>query len=775
MRAVIQKIKADILHRPVMSFLIVATIFASSTLLTLAVATLMHLSDPYDRAFESLNAAHVWLFFDRDATSRRDIERIKTIPGVVASTGLRYAVVNRVELRDNYVWTSLRAIPESKAEVNRLFVQEGTRIRPGRRELLASKDLDDLYNLEVGETITVTGADHASVAMPVVGLAYNPMWDTYRNSQPPYLYVSEETLRWLYPDESSWQWSIGLRLTDPETVDETVTQIEMMLHDEVVQSYTDWRDVKRSAVFGAKINFIFLGAFSLFAILATILVIASSIGSIVLSQFRQIGILKTLGFTSRQILSLYLGQYLVLGLIGSPLGFGVGALLAPLPLRSVAASLDTEFRPPLNLTLILLVLGLTGVVITLATLSAARRGAHANIIRAIAVGAETPNRVPTWATQLITYLRLPVMVTLGINDLFVKPFRSLLTGLNLMLGVIGIVFGLTLSTTLDTYQSSPELLGIAYDAAVTRHEISDAKTDYLLRHAPGVEAVYEEYLIDAETLDGKAFQVRVVQGDLEAFPFEIPEGRFFQPYTYEAIAGRGLLDWLGLKVGDALTVTVDAAAEKPMEWHIVGQYTEPVNVGQMMMVPTSTMSRWVRHREPETYFLRLAEDLNPAVLRAYMTDQARDALNITLVEQALPDAVRYLQLAIYALSGILIGIALINVFNTTLLATKEKTRTFGVLKTIGMTPPQVMTIVYITAGVLGLLATMTGIPLGVGFTRLLLGNLSSAYGFGEVKVSLNVLYAILLIPLMLVVSIIGSLPPSFRAAKLSIVEVLRNE
>jgi putative ABC transport system permease protein len=232
---------------------------------------------------------------------------------------------------------------------------------------------------------------------------------------------------------------------------------------------------------------------------------------------------------------------------------------------------------------------------------------------------------------------------------------------------------------------------------------------------------------------------------------------------------------LGLEVGDALTVTVDAAAEKPMRWHIVGQYTEPVNVGQMMMVPTSTMSRWVRHREPETYFLRLAEDLNPAVLRAYLTDQAQDALNITLVEQALPDAVRYLQLAIYALSGILIGIALINVFNTTLLATKEKTRTFGVLKTIGMTPPQVMTIVYITAGVLGLLATMTGIPLGVGFTRILLGNLSSAYGFGEVKVSLNVLYALLLIPLMLVVSIIGSLPPSFRAAKLSIAEVLRNE
>jgi putative ABC transport system permease protein len=509
--------------------------------------------------------------------------------------------------------------------------------------------------------------------------------------------------------------------------------------------------------------------------LATILVIASSIGSIVLSQFRQIGILKTLGFTPRQVLVLYLGQYLTLGLIGSPLGLGTGMLLSPLPLKSVAASLDTEFQPPLNLTLVMVVLGLTVAVIALATLSAARRGARANIIRSITIGAESPNRVPGWATRLIGYLRLPIVVTLGINDLFVKPFRSLMTGLNLMLGVIGIVFGLTLSTTLDTYQSSPELLGIAYDAAVTRHEISDAKTDYLLRHAPGVEAVYEEYLIGAETLDGKTFQVRVVKGDLEAFSFEIPEGRLFRSHTYEAMAGRGLLDWLSLDVGDVLTVTIDSEIERPIRWHIVGQYTEPINDGEMMMVPNSAMARWIRHREPETYFLQLADDQNSAPLLAYLKDRAGEALNLTLVEQALPDAVRYLQLAIYALSGILIGIALINVFNTTLLAIKEKVRAIGILKSIGMTPSQVMRIVYITAGALGLFATTVGIPVGFLFTWVLLANISKTYGFGEINVTFNIVYAVLLIPFMLLVTVVGSLPPSLRAARLSIVEVLQDE
>jgi ABC-type lipoprotein release transport system permease subunit len=235
------------------------------------------------------------------------------------------------------------------------------------------------------------------------------------------------------------------------------------------------------------------------------------------------------------------------------------------------------------------------------------------------------------------------------------------------------------------------------------------------------------------------------------------------------------LDWLDLEVGDVLTVTFDAVVERPVVWRIVGQYTEAVNDGQMMMVPNSTLSQWVRHRETETYFLNLADDQRPTEIRAYLKARAGDALNLTLVEQALPDAVRYLQLAIYALSGILIGIALINVFNTTLLAVKEKIRVIGILKSVGMTPFQVMSIVYIAAGVLAILATVGGIPLGYVFTRVLLINLSNVYGFGEVNVALNATYMLLLIPMMLLISITGSLPPSFRVARLSIVEVLRDE
>lgn len=775
MYAILKKAWADIVSRPMISILIIVTVATSATLLTLALATLMNLSAPYDRAFEELNAAHVWIYLDRERVGRRDIERIERLPGVAQSTGLRYYVTTRANLRGNRVPVSLRAIPLEVPGVNRLLLEEGRNLLPRQVELLASTDLDDLYKLSVGETIGLTRADGQKLTLPVIGLAYNPMWDTYRNDQPPYVYVTEETLKQLCPDEFTWGWSMGLRLNNPQATDKMVARIERALHGDVVESHTDWHDVKRSAVFGARVNFIFLSAFAVFAIVATGLVIASSIGSIVLSQFKQIGILKTLGFTRNQILLLYLGEYLILSLIATPIGLLLGVALSPLPLKSVAASLNTTFQPPLTLPLSALVLCVVPSVVVSATLSAAYRGARANIIKSMAVGAEAPRRKSFWGIRLAARLGVPIVFIMGLNDLFAKPFRSLMTGFNLVLGVIGIVFGLTLNETLGTYRARPALMGIVQDAMVTRRTTTDAKTRHLLREAPGVEAFYSEVLLDAEPQGGQSFQVRAIDGDLTVFPFQIQKGRFFQPNTNEAIAGRGLLNWLGLEIGDELTITFDESPNRPATWCIVGQYPEPTNGGEMMMVSLPTTTRWVRGAEPDTYFLKLAEGLRTAHLKEHLKHASDEDLNVMLTKQAIPDDVLSLQLAIFALAVILIGIALINVFNTSLLAMQEKTRDIGILKTLGMTPNQVMVMVNTSAGLLGLIAALMGIPLGFALTRRLLGILSETYGFGEVRAVLNLLYVGLLVPLMIVVSMAGSVFPGRRAARLSIVRVLRDE
>jgi len=775
MQAIWQKVKADILTRPLISLLVFVTVATSSMLLTLALATLTNLNAPYDRSFEELNAAHLWLYFDRSFVQQRDVERIEALPIVAQSTGLRYNAMSQVRIHGSRTWVSLRALPEETPEVNRLLIIEGQRPRSREDELLVSKDLDDLYEVPIGGSIGIAKADGEEILLPVVGLAYNAMWDTYRSDQPPYVYVSLDTLQSLYPDESSWGWSVGLRLTDPDGVEDALAQIEQLLHEDAVESHTDWRDVRRSAIFGARLNFIFLGAFSFFTILATILVVASSIGSIVLSQYRQIGILKAIGFTQRQVLWLYVGQYLLLSFIGAPIGLLGGVLLSPLPLKNVAASLSTTFRPPIEPHLIAIVLTVPPGVVLLSTLSAAVRGAKLPIIQAIATGAEAPEENDSWLGRTISRLGLPIVLTLGVNEILANALRSLMTGVNLTLGVLGIVFGLTLNGTLDVYRQNPSLLGIVHDAQVTRQRTGDLQTCHLLERAPGVDAFYSELRLEAEIPEERAFTVRAVDGDLHAFPFHISEGRMLRPNTNEAIAGRGLLNWLDLSVGDEVTLVLEDRETHPIVFKIVGQYPEPANMGQMMMVSWPAIDRWVQGLEPRTYLLQLTPDHDPERLKAFLEPGRDPDLNLTFLENAFPDDVVYLQMAIFGLSVILIGIALINVFNTTLLAMQEKMRTIGILKTIGMTPLQVLGMFTMAAGFLGFLATLLGLPLGISFTKGLLTVLSSHFGFGEVVVNIHPLYAFLLVPLMIGVSILGSLIPGRWATRVSIVDVLRSE
>jgi putative ABC transport system permease protein len=775
MNAIWQKIWADLLRRRAISLLVIATITTAAALLTLALSTLMNLGGPYDKLFAELNSAHLWLHFTPGRVSSADIKRIEALPGVVASTGRQYSYQAQVRSSGERLGMSLRVLHEEQPEVHRLMLVEGCFPTPGVDEVLVEKFPAGFYRISVGDRIEVTGADGKKVELRVVGIAFDPLYDTYRSNQPPYLFLREETLRHLFPDKGAWDWSLGLRLADPQGAEALVARVEAMRSLEFVESYTDWRDAKESAIFRVQLTFVFLSAFSLFAILATVLIVVSVVSSTVLSQIRQIGVLKAIGFTGRQVSYLYVGQYMLLSLVGTAFGFALGLALAPLPLQSVTVSLGTKFQPPFSPLLLALVFLIIPGTTMLAAGLAARRGAKANIIKSIAVGAEAPVRKTFWAARLAEKIGAPMGLVLGLNDAFVRPLRTLLTGLNLTLGVMGIVFGLALSDTLQAYREDPALLGVVYEASVTRQESTDSRARRILDQAPGVEAFYGEAQFRVRARGGETFTLQAVEGELSAFPFHISEGRFFRPDSNEAIVGRGLLDWLGLKVGDSLTLTLEEDERRAATWTIVGVYPEPADAGQRMMVSLASVSGLDRHALPDTYYLNLAPGADTAKLRNYLEPDPDSDLSLILVEEAIPSSVIYLQLAVFLLGGILIGIAVVNVFITSLLSTQEKLRVVGILKTVGMVPAQVVAMINTAAGVLGLLAVSVGIPGGLALTGGMLTALSNAYGFGQVSLSFDGWAVALLVPLIVLVSLAGSTIPARWAARLSIVRVLREE
>ena len=775
MNAIWQKIKADVFHRRLVSILIICAIAISATLLTLALSTLMNLGGPYDHVFAEMNGAHLWLFFKPGLVNITDVHRIEALPNVAESTGLQYSYVTQARIHDARVWVTLRLIPPEQPAINRYYLLAGRALLPKAKEVMAEKSIIDRYKMVVGETIIITRSDGIDVKLPVVGSVYDVMYDSYRSDQPPYLYLSETTLRSLFPDKASWDRSLGLRLSDPEKVSDVLAEVEAMRSSKFIESHTDWHDVKESSIFELQLASVFLSAFSFFGILATVFIVISVVSSTILSQIKQIGILKAVGFTGGQILVVFAGQYMILSLIGTALGFALGLALAPLPMQAITASLNTTFSPPFSFPLMLLIFCIVPGATILAALGASMRGARANIIKSIAVGAEAPLQKMFWGARLAEYLQAPIVLVMGINDIFVKPLRSILTGLNLILGVIGIIFGLAVSSTIDSFRSNPALIGIPYDAIVTRQQVSDSLAQRMVEKSPGVEAFYAETQIKAWTLDEKTFNIRAVEGKLASFPFHITEGRFFEPGSNEAIVGKGLLDWLGLQIGDTLTIRLEKKDGAAITVVIVGSYPEPTDAGQRIMVNLSSVNRVIKHSNPNTYYLKLYPGAEVDAIRSYLSPRKESDLNLVFIKDAVPDSIIYLQAAISALAAILIMIAIVNVFIMALLTAQEKLRVIGILKTIGMTPAQVLGMFNVTAGTLGMLAVLAGLPLGFIMTKYLFDFITDSYGFSPINVSANPTQTILLIPGMVLLSIAGSYIPARWAAQLYIVRILRKE
>jgi putative ABC transport system permease protein len=775
MSAILRKIKADLLNRRLSVFLVTLTIFASSALLTLTATTLSNMAGVYDRSFAELNGAHLWLYFNRDQVSHSDVARIEGLPGVVASTGLQVSQVSRAELGSDKVTISLRQVGAQQPEVNALRITAGRYLSPDdERGVLVDKHLAGQYNVRPGDTISISTASGYK-PLRVVGLALNPTWDTYRVTQPAYLYALDKTFQSLFPDSLAWDWSVGLRLANPDAAPETLASAQAMLRSKAIQDHTDWRNVRDAYMFSAQLNLLFLVTFGLFALAAAVLIMTNSISGAVLAQFRDIGVLKALGFTGRQVAAVYLGQNLVMGLVGSLLGIVAGVALAPVPLNTLLRSLNAAPRLVFDPVLLAGVGFGVLLVVMVSTLWPARRGARVNTIQAITIGYELPSAKPSRLAALARAARLPIPVVIGVKDAFARRGRAAITLISLLVGVMSLVFSFELNSALDGYLRDPSLAGLVYDAWVSREDMSDSAARRILAQAPGVKTVMAHASAKAKTSDGKSFRVRAQEGDLTQFPYKLEAGRLINTDAEgEAMIGVGLQTWLGLNVGDTLRVTVNDSLRQPVEWQVVGVYREPADGGQMAMISLRTLRRVDHTAEPDTYFIRLSPNADLGTLRAYLKSRAGESLTLAVVNTQLSDLLQF-KLTMLTLSVTLSAIALISVFNSSVLNMRERISEVGTFKTLGMTPRQVVTMVLASGGTLGVLAGMIGVPLGVVVVQVALTEMGKLFGFGSFDVRPD--WAALLLPALVAVGVgvLGSVVPGRWAARLNVVEVLQYE
>jgi len=172
---------------------------------------------------------------------------------------------------------------------------------------------------------------------------------------------------------------------------------------------------------------------------------------------------------------------------------------------------------------------------------------------------------------------------------------------------------------------------------------------------------------------------------------------------------------------------------------------------------------------PEELKLRVRQALPPDVTVRTAKETA-DAES-----QDIKDGFSFLTIALLVFAGIALFVGCFLIFNTFSITVSQRTREFGMLRTLGASANQVLATVLLEAVLIGLLASLIGLVGGIGFVALITG-LFKALGFSLPTTHLVISAKTVIIALVvgLVATTLASFIPALRATRVTPLEALRD-
>jgi putative ABC transport system permease protein len=794
MSAVIRKSLADLARRKVQTVVILFVVFLSSLSATLALTLLVESDAPFDHAFQQAQGAHLTMTFAASAVTESELRARGANSMVSAFAGPFRVDPWTIQQPDGRTFTqALAGRTGPGGAVDRLTLSAG-RWAQNNTEVVVSQQMADEVGVSIGDTLT-PASDSPIPSMTVVGIASG---------------VGNEPSAWALPaavpliatGKTQTSYLMEFRLVHSATnrdVAAAADSIGAGLPQGAVLDSSDYLDAKLSADRTTAVMIPFLLAFSTFALLASALIIANLVSGAVIAGTRDIGIMKSVGFTPAQVVAVLAGQTLIPAMVGCLVGLPVG-ILASQPFLSDTAhafGLPRTFgvAPGPDALGLLAIL----VVVIATTIFASLRAGRMSAASAIATGSAPATGHGYRLARMAARINLPRALTLGGGESLGNPARSAMTVGAILIGVATVTFSIGLSRSLSDVKS-----GIARDAAVQLAVFrespgkgsqsavptgtagqpaapavpTDQQTMTLIAAQPGTARVVAESTVDViVTGAGEPVPMTAYRGDSSWLGYPIINGRWFSAAD-EAVAPTAFFTRTGHHVGDRITATLDG---QDLHLRLVGEIFDVTGDSILLRTPWGTLPG---SPEAQSYEVQLTPgtdaDHYAGAFESSITGLGLSNLGLDVHGHGGVDTAFILINSVLAgLALILTLIALAGVFNTVVLNTREKARDIAILKAVGMTPKQVVTMVIASVAVLGLFGAAAGIPAGITLHRNILVVMGQiAAGTGIPNQYFNVFGIEFLIGLAaagIVIAVLGAMLPAQWAARSRVTEVLQTE
>jgi putative ABC transport system permease protein len=305
----------------------------------------------------------------------------------------------------------------------------------------------------------------------------------------------------------------------------------------------------------------------------------------------------------------------------------------------------------------------------------------------------------------------------------------------------------------DYILTGPNAIGVPVAAGAAAAKVPDVQTAAAL-HAVSVQ-------INGKTTTGTGVDGAIDQ----VFTFDLLSGtRAFS--GHQLIAGKSWAADHKLSVGSSFTVKSFDGKAVPMK--LVGIYKDNQLAGPWMasgafyreVTPTGSLN-------DEVVLVKAKPGTNLTALRSQLvsaTDpyvvvqvQTREQFKGTQAKQ-----IDSLLAVLYGLLALAIVIAILGIINTLALSVVERRREIGMLRAVGMVRGQVRRTIYLESALIALFGAIVGVALGLVFGSLFVRTLRGD-GLDHIDVPWG--QAVLFLVISGIVGVLAALWPAFRAAR----------
>ena len=763
---------ASIRRHKVRSLSILFMSFLGAATTVLSASLLWDTHRPWDRAFEAAAGPHLVLEFDSTLVSRSDIQATASLPNVAALGEVHESVVLLAQSGEEKGPLQVVGRGGPGGDVGKLSFVEGR--WPEQAGEIAVTPHDGWNPLELGVGQNLSFPTAAGLAeFRIVGVLIDLTTTSVRGeiqrgwvlpTEMPMLSSTDAPLRFL----------AGYRLTG-DVSEAGLAAAKEMIGAALVPGAqsTDplsWLDMRSGSnwtvsAFGGIVH-----GFAIIILTAVALTIASVIAGTVLAGYRDFGVAKALGFTPWQVMGLLVTQVAVPAGIGAVLGLPMGALASAFFLGESADHLGLPTPSAVNPPLIFLVAAGFMLLVVTAAAVPGLRAARLSAATAISRGRSPSLGNLSRRGSAIVRIGLPRHLGLGAAAVVDRPVRAMLTVGAVAACMAALTFAATFGPTMDGFIKDRATWGGAQDVTVFKapgRSADEVQTVLSQRReiAFSVETSVAPYVIPGQA---KALGVMGVRGDAETMGFRAAKGRWFAA-PGEAVLNAFTAKELGIKLGDTVTGTVNGTE---LRLAVVGLMNDIAHRG--FRVGWNTLATVAPGAQPDTYLLRLNDGVSDAGFVDSLNAEAADLMLATFLGYEAD--MTPIDRTIGGLSAVIVLLAVVGTFNTTLLAMRERLRDTAILKTLGMTGAQITGMVFTFAGLLTLAAAAIGIPLGLWMQEIIINDgIGAVSGFVVDVGIIDVRSIVLIVAGALAVTLLGALVPARRARRLPVAAVLRSE